>query len=92
MVDFSDFIGLMGVILMLYAYGRIQFKREYAKQMRYSVINLIGSGCLVFSLWQKWNMASFTGNMIWVLISIYGIFRCAKYMRRPQGKKSSSKK
>jgi len=88
MFDFFDFLGFCGVALQLGAYARVQLRREFAKHLSYSVMNFLGAGFLVISLLNKWNMASFTGNMIWVLISVYGIYRCLKYIRRSKRKKA----
>ena len=82
MIDGFDSMGLMGVILSLYAYARVQLRREYAKNIGYSLANLLGSSLLAVSLANKWNLASFTGNVIWALLSFFGIYRCVKYMRR----------
>ena len=81
MVDVYDITGLTGVAVTLYAYARVQWRREYAKEMAYSVINLIGALMLNVAVWDKWNVASFTGNTIWACISLYGIYRCIRYAR-----------
>jgi hypothetical protein len=82
MMDSFDLIGLMGVALMTYSYARVQWRRDYAKCLEYSVVNFVGSAFLIFSLLNKWNVASFVGNDIWALVSLYGIFRCLRYMRK----------
>ena len=85
MIDFYDFLGLVGVALSLYAYARVQWRREYAKELSYSVTNFIGACLLVVAVWDKWNLASFTGNAVWGLISLYGIYRCLRYLRKQTG-------
>ena len=80
-MEHYEVAGLSGVALAIYAYGRVQMKREYAKEMGYSVINLIGMLLLLYSLVYNWNLASFVGNAIWAVISVYGIWRCLKYKR-----------
>ena len=82
MIDAFDSMGLLGVIFSLYAYARVQLRREYAKNIGYSLANLLGAGLLAVSLVNKWNLASFTGNVVWALFSLFGIYRCVKYMRR----------
>jgi len=81
MIDAYDILGLLGVVFNLYAYARVQLKREYVKTMNYSLVNLLGALFLCISLLNKWNPASFTGNLIWCFISLYGIYRCSKYLR-----------
>lgn len=80
-IDVYDLLGLFGVSLSLYSYARLQWQREYAKRLSYSLFNLLGSTFLMVSLFNKWNVASFTSNAIWALISIYGVYRCMKYIR-----------
>lgn len=82
MIDLFDCLGLLGVALSIYAYGCVQWHRDYAKTLAYSVLNFFGSSFIAISLLNKWNLASFIGNITWVLISIYGILRCLKYRRR----------
>ncbi|MDD5586616.1 MAG: hypothetical protein PHY92_06635 [Alphaproteobacteria bacterium] len=85
MLDAYDIMGLLGVVLNLYAYGRVQWQREYAKRMGYSLANLAGALLLTGSLLNKWNLASFTGNAIWAMISLFGLYRCARYLRQNRG-------
>jgi hypothetical protein len=82
MLDAYDIMGLLGVVLNIYAYARVQWQRDFAKRLSYSVANLVGALLLVGSLLNKWNLASFTGNAIWAAISLYGLYRCAKYVRQ----------
>jgi len=82
MVTIYDAAGLVGVALAIYAYARVQWQRDYAKKLSYSVCNLCNSSLLAFSLTENWNLAAFIGNMIWILLSLYGIYRCLKYDRR----------
>lgn len=83
-LDFFDIVGLLGVALSLFAYAQVQWRREYAKELGYSVTNFIGAAMLAAAVCDKWNIASFTGNVAWAIISLYGIYRCIKYARRPK--------
>jgi hypothetical protein len=85
MLDAYDLLGLLGVAINLYAYGRVQLQREYAKRLGYSLANLLGALLLATSLMSKWNFAAFTGNVIWAMLSFFGLYRCAKYIRRSRG-------
>ena len=83
MIDIYDLIGLAGVILSIYCYARVQWHRDYAKRIEYSLINLIGASFLMYSLYVKWNLAAFVCNAVWAAISLYGLFRCYKYIKKP---------
>jgi hypothetical protein len=82
MIHIHDLFGLLGVFLGVYCYARVQWHRDYAKELSYSVLNLISSAFLIFSLLHAWNLSSFVSNSTWFVLSIYGIYRCVKYMVR----------
>lgn len=73
-----DVLGLAGVSISLCCYARVQWQREYAKQISFSLLNLASSLLLSISLLYKWNLAAFTNNFIWGVISIYGVCRSLK--------------
>jgi hypothetical protein len=74
-----DIIGLCGVGLTLGSYARLQWRRDFAKSITYSAFNLLAAVLFCISLMEKWNLASFTCNVLWGVISLYGVYRCLKY-------------
>lgn len=78
-VSLPDIVGILGVLISVYLYARVQWHRDYAKNMAYSVGNFVGSLMIIFSLAYNWNVASFLSNMLWGVISLYGVYRCWKY-------------
>ncbi len=84
MIDLYDCIGLVGVSMTMSNYARLQWQREYAKRMAYSLGNLIGSLLIVFSLFYKWNLPAFIVNCLIATISTYGVYRCMKYQWKAQ--------
>lgn len=89
MMDVYDFIGLIGVVVSLACYAKVQWRRDYAKEIGYSLGNCIGSLCMATSLWHKWNLASFVSNTIWALLSAYGVYRCWKYAKNAPARQVS---
>ncbi len=81
-MSWQETLGLVGVALVLSSYARLQWRREYAKEMSYSLLNLVGGALIVISLTHDWNLASFIGNSTFALISAYGVLRCWRYRRR----------
>jgi len=79
MITYYDIAGLLGVALAIIAYARVQWRRDYAKELGYSVLNLFNAVLLMISLSKNWNFAAFLGNAIWAVLSLYGIYRCIKY-------------
>ena len=89
MIDASDLVGLTGVAISIYCYARVQWQRDYAKKIDYSLLNLLTSVLLFVPLSEHWNIASFASNMAWTVISLYGVYRCLKYSWvRKYGRKS----
>jgi hypothetical protein len=84
--SFYDLVGLCGVVCSLYCYGRVQWRRDFAKHLSYSVLNFLASIFLIFSLMHRWNLSSFVINIAWGIISLYGVYRCTKYIRHARNK------
>jgi len=82
MLEHHQLAGLLGVAISLYAYAHVQWRRDFVKTIRYSLLNFSKASLLIYSLAYQWQLASFVGNAIWCVISIYGIYRCLKYKRR----------
>jgi hypothetical protein len=76
--DFFDFLGTVGVALMVVAYLLLQLDRLDSKTLTYSLLNAIGAGLVVISLLFKFNPAAFIIEVFWILISLFGIFRALR--------------
>jgi len=74
-----DMAGCLGVALGIYAYARLQWRRDYAKELSYSSLNLVNAGLMLYSLSDKWNPSAALGTSLFGLISLYGVYRCLKY-------------
>ena len=80
-------IGTIGVGVILTTYFLLQAERLKANQLRYSVLNFIGSGMILISLFYEFNFPSFVVEAAWVLISSMGIVRWI--MQRNEDKKQA---
>ena len=90
MVGIYDCLGLIGVLLIVYCYARLQWRRDFAKQLQYSICNFSGSVLVAISLTDKWNLSAFAVNVLMAGISAYGILRCIRYeLRKSRPKKPS---
>lgn len=70
---FSDYVGILGVAIILVAYVMLQVEYLSPKDFSYSFVNLIGSILLLYSLFYHWNLASVVIEIMWMVISLYGI-------------------
>ncbi|MEM7540856.1 MAG: hypothetical protein AAF384_04640 [Pseudomonadota bacterium] len=73
-----DYVGLLGVVLILIAYYLLQAEKLSSLDLNYSVMNLIGASLITLSLLFDFNFSAFVIEVCWVLISLYGI---TKYFR-----------
>ncbi|PCJ25379.1 MAG: hypothetical protein COA94_06330 [Rickettsiales bacterium] len=71
----SDIVGMFGVALVILSYFLLQSEKVTSNSPFYLYSNLIGAIFLLFSLWYHWNLASVIIEVLWLLISIYGIVR-----------------
>lgn len=73
-----DFVGTLGVTLILVAYFLLQTERLSGQSVGYSVVNLVGSLLITVSLVYDFNLSSFVIEVAWIAISLYGIVRARR--------------
>ena len=69
-----DFIGNIGVVLMMIAYLLLQLNK-LSNGLTYSVVNAVGASLVVISLLTNFNLSAFLMEVFWILISLVGIYR-----------------
>ncbi|MFT5014626.1 MAG: hypothetical protein ACI9HA_003296, partial [Dinoroseobacter sp.] len=74
----NDFIGNVGVFLVLLSYFLLQLERIDPGGMRYSLMNAAGAVLICVSLYFNFNLSSFIIEICWLFISLYGIYRCLR--------------
>ena len=79
-MTFSDFIGLLGVALYLFAYLGLQFGRFKNHDNWYLGTNIAAGVCTIISLIYSWNLAAFISNLCWITISLSVFVK--KYFKR----------
>ena len=72
----STCVGLVGVVLVLVAYGLLQAHVLLQTSASFYGMNLAGSLMLLFSLIYHWNTPSVVIEIAWLLISVVGLWRC----------------
>ena len=73
--QWHDFLGNIGVALMIGMYLLLQMERIESTSYKYSIYNALGASMVVVSLMYEFNMSAFIIEGFWVLISLYGIWR-----------------
>ena len=74
-------VGIFGTLLIIYAYFLLQTARIKSESLKYSLLNLAGASCVIFSLIFDFNFASFLVEAFWVLISLIGLHRCLTHSK-----------
>lgn len=74
----SDVVGIIGVVLVLIAYYLLQANRLTASNTRYLQMNVIGSLLILFSLFFNWNTSAVLIEIMWFLISLWGMIKSNK--------------
>lgn len=79
-----DFVGFVGVLLVLGAYAGQQSRRLSGEGVLYSVLNLVGAAGILLPVWlaPQMNWSVLFIEAAWILISAYGIWT-ALFRRRP---------
>jgi hypothetical protein len=78
-----DLLGNAGVVMIVGAYVAVQIRRLDAGSLAYSVWNAVGAGLITISLCFDFNLSAFLMELVWVLVSVYGIVRCLRERATP---------
>lgn len=73
-----DFVGNIGVILILLAYLLLQISVLKSESLNFSFLNLIGALLILVSLYFEFNLSAFLVEFFWLIISIIGILKSWK--------------
>ncbi|MBA2655407.1 MAG: hypothetical protein H0U70_00275 [Tatlockia sp.] len=73
--EISNFVGIIGVILILAAYFFSQTNQVSVNSSKYLISNLLGSVLITYSLIFHWNLASFIIELAWFSISVMGLLK-----------------
>ena len=70
-----DFVGNVGVVVLVITYLMLQLNKLSSDRLAYSALNAIGAGLIVISLLFDFNLSALIIEVFWVLISFVGIYR-----------------
>jgi hypothetical protein len=75
-----DLAGLIGVAMILAAYGLHVMRRLSSRAIAYSLLNAGGAALILLSLYYAFNVSALVMESVWLGISVYGLVRS---LRRP---------
>ena len=70
-----DFLGNIGVGLMVLGYLLLQAEKIRSSDVSYSLMNGIGALFVVVSLFYRFNLSAFLVESFWFVISVYGLIK-----------------
>ncbi len=79
---FYDFVGNVGVLLILGSYLLVQLRRLDATGLAYTISNGLGALFILYSLFFDFNLSAFIIEIAWILISLVGIWRYFRERRQ----------
>lgn len=74
-MSIPDWIGMMGVALILLAYGLLQAQKVSSTDLAFSACNALGAGLILVSLAFDFNLPAMVIESAWLVISLYGLLR-----------------
>ena len=72
--SWHDFLGIVGVITILWCYFSLQLGKMQSEDLAFSLLNGIGATFILVSLLYEFNLSAFLVELFWLLISLMGIF------------------
>ncbi|PHO11343.1 hypothetical protein CPG38_13610 [Malaciobacter marinus] len=76
--NFFDFIGNIGVLLILVMYLSLQTDKISSNSLIYSLLNALGALLILISLYFQFNLSAFIIEFFWLVISLYGLYKNLK--------------
>ena len=74
-MDLFQWIGFVGMVFIIIAYGTNQFQIVSQNSWYYLLLNLVGAILLLISLSIHFNLGSFLIQVFWIAIAIAGMFK-----------------
>ncbi|WP_170474254.1 CBU_0592 family membrane protein [Ruegeria arenilitoris] len=80
----ADAIGSIGALVVVAAYFATQVRLLNSEDLIFPVVNLLGSGLIVYSLLYNFNLASMLIEGFWIIISLIGIIQHFRLRQRAE--------
>jgi hypothetical protein len=70
-----DFLGNIGVAFIVSTYLLLLLDKIDSTSLHYSLLNAVGAGLIILSLFFDFNLSAFVVEAFWLMISVVGIVR-----------------
>lgn len=68
-----NIVGTVGVAIIVLTYVLLQTAKIRSDEIAYSLLNSVGAGLILLSLWYEPNVPSIVVESFWLAISLFGI-------------------
>ena len=73
--NFYDVVGLLGVVFYVASYSALQFGKLDGNSAFYCILNGLAATLVLISLSKDFNLASAIIQIVWITVSLCGLFR-----------------
>ena len=73
--EWYDFVGNIGIVFIVAAYLGVTMEKLSPKKASFHVMNGAGALLILVSLYYAFNLSSFIIEIVWLIISAYGLWR-----------------
>ena len=80
--EWHDFLGNLGVLLIIGSYFWLQIGRISGQSPVYSLINAAGAALILVSLYFNFNLSAVIVEVFWLIISLVGLVIAMKKISR----------
>lgn len=80
--QWHDFIGNLGVAMIVTAYYLLQTERTTSQAIAYLSANAVGACLVLISLFGEFNLSAFLVEFFWLIISLYGLVQQNRFSAR----------
>ncbi len=63
------------MLFVVFAYFSLQIDKYDQNSLKFQFINLFGATLLLISLFVHFNLGSFIIEVVWIIITLYGIYK-----------------
>ena len=77
-ITVADAIGTVGVLIIVFTYFLLQIEKMDSKSLQFSLLNVVGSLMIFYSLMYNWNFSSVLIESFWIAISMFGVYKYFK--------------
>jgi hypothetical protein len=81
-ITFYNLAGLLGAVIIVAAYFANQQRWLSSEDWRFPAANLLGALLILVSLYYEWNLPSAVIEIVWALVSLWGIGKALRDRNR----------